>query len=115
MEFETIVESEKAQKSNEPKVWTPELVEKTKTEINERLNSDDVALKNFRIPMSYFMGGYTGKSVNPIIPAHNLILRILGINYNKDIAQREVVCKKDGGINVYLSKLSPKSAEVQTA
>jgi hypothetical protein len=112
MEFETIVETEKVEKSSELKVWTAELVEKTKTEIQERLNSEDASLKDFRIPMSYFMKGYTGKSSSPIIPAHNLVLRILGINYAKDISQREVVSKKKDGINVFLSKLAPKSAEV---
>ena len=105
MEFETITEEEMNTTSREgvTSVWTPEFKAELKVALDDRKNGP-VEGQVFRISMEQFMSGYTGKSKNPKIPAHNLILSLIGIDYAKDKENRNVVKKTGNSISVDFTK-----------
>lgn len=106
MEFENITQEEfsKKAKSGATSVWTPEFKAELKSALDERKTASK-ELQTFRIPMSYFLGGYTGKSKNPKIPAHNLVLSLIGIDYENDKENRGVVQKSGDAIEVDFTQM----------
>jgi hypothetical protein len=106
MEFETITQEDFSSKtkSGGKSVWSAEFKTELKSALDERKNADDEQ-KTFRIPMSYFLKGYLGTSKNPKIPAHNLVLSLIGINYETDKDSREVVQKNGDAIEVDFTKM----------